>query len=72
MPLLVSDLYEIAMTCCSGTLSKFHIEWKKNTWAVGVVLVSSGYPGSYSKEIPIKGEAQNQTCCTRSIEPLFL
>ncbi len=54
MRLLKSDLVEIMLACIDGTLEKAKIEWEKGA-AATVVLASGGYPGSYQKEIPIKG-----------------
>ncbi|KAL1488872.1 hypothetical protein ABEB36_014667 [Hypothenemus hampei] len=55
LPLLQSDLYEIMISCCNGTLQSQPIAWKKDVCAVGVVLASKGYPESSSKGQVIKG-----------------
>jgi phosphoribosylamine--glycine ligase len=44
LPLLDSDLLEIADACVSGNLAGIKIRWKAGA-AVCVVLVSKGYPG---------------------------
>lgn len=49
LPLLESDLYEIMLACCEGTLEKQTIRWKQNISAVGVVMASRGYPETSSK-----------------------
>uniref|UniRef100_A0A914Z9N9 Trifunctional purine biosynthetic protein adenosine-3 n=1 Tax=Panagrolaimus superbus TaxID=310955 RepID=A0A914Z9N9_9BILA len=46
--LLNSDFYQICMACCDGTLDKFEIEWS-NKCAIGFVVASNGYPGSFIK-----------------------
>jgi phosphoribosylamine--glycine ligase len=43
LPLLETDLVEIAEACVSGTLQDIDIRWKNGT-AVCVVLASKGYP----------------------------
>ena len=43
LPLLESDLLEIAEACVNGTLADVDIRWKNGT-AVCVVLASKGYP----------------------------
>ena len=43
LPLLETDLLEIAEACITGNLADVHIEWKKAA-AVCVVLASKGYP----------------------------
>ena len=48
LPLLDSDLYEIMMACCTGTLGSLSVQWK-NASAVTLVASSQGYPGSYKK-----------------------
>ena len=51
---LESDLVELLDASATGTLSKHAIRWSAQR-AVCVVLASGGYPGSYSKGIPITG-----------------
>ncbi|KAK7866200.1 hypothetical protein R5R35_001415 [Gryllus longicercus] len=55
LPLLNTDLYHIMQACCAGTLQKLQIEWQKETYAVGVVMASKGYPQSSSKGDVITG-----------------
>ena len=49
---LKSDLIEMIMTCFSGSISHFKVEWDQKS-AMGVVMSSIGYPESYEtgKEI---------------------
>jgi phosphoribosylamine--glycine ligase / phosphoribosylformylglycinamidine cyclo-ligase len=46
LPLLESDLVEIALACVEGRLDEIDIRWSKGS-AACVVLASSGYPGRY-------------------------
>lgn len=55
LPLLESDLYEIMLSCCDGTLESQPLKWKENVNAVGVVMASRGYPETSSKGQIIKG-----------------
>ena len=43
LPLLETDLVEIAAACADGSLANINIQWKNST-AVCVVLASKGYP----------------------------
>jgi phosphoribosylamine--glycine ligase len=43
LPLLETDLVEIANACADGSLTNINIQWKNNA-AVCVVLASKGYP----------------------------
>ncbi|MFM8425632.1 MAG: phosphoribosylamine--glycine ligase, partial [Chloroflexota bacterium] len=43
LPLLETDLIEIAAACADGNLANINIQWKNNA-AVCVVLASKGYP----------------------------
>jgi len=45
LPLLVTDLRQIAFACINGNLANTSIEWRKDT-ACTVVLASHGYPDS--------------------------
>jgi phosphoribosylamine---glycine ligase len=54
MRLLETDLLEILNACVDGNLADLHIKWSERT-AVTVVLASSGYPGKYTKGLPITG-----------------
>lgn len=55
LPLLESDLYELMVACCAGTLEPHELKWKSGTSAVGVVMASKGYPESSSKGQVITG-----------------
>ncbi|XP_070568153.1 trifunctional purine biosynthetic protein adenosine-3-like isoform X2 [Ptychodera flava] len=55
LPLLKSDLYTTMQACVQGKLSTAKTEWHDDQFAVGVVLASGGYPGSYKKGMPITG-----------------
>lgn len=55
LPLLESDLYDIMISCCNGTLNKQELSWKHNISAVGVVMASKGYPETSSKGQVITG-----------------
>ncbi|MFH4979879.1 hypothetical protein AB6A40_006588 [Gnathostoma spinigerum] len=54
MRLLDSDLYDILMSCCNGTLAETSIKWR-NDYAFGLVLVADGYPLAYDKGDIISG-----------------
>lgn len=54
LPLLETDLFEIAEACCTGNLHQINLKWKKNKSAVGVVMASENYP-----EKPINGRIIN-------------
>ncbi|XP_074036084.1 trifunctional purine biosynthetic protein adenosine-3 Gart [Leptinotarsa decemlineata] len=55
LPLLKSDLYDIMLSCCNGTLNKQELKWESGISAVGVVMASRGYPESSSKGQVITG-----------------
>jgi phosphoribosylamine--glycine ligase/phosphoribosylformylglycinamidine cyclo-ligase len=48
LPLLETDLVEIALACVEGRLAELHIHWKKAACAC-VVLASRGYPDQPEK-----------------------
>jgi phosphoribosylaminoimidazole synthetase len=54
LPLLESDLLEIAEACVEGRLHDLDIHWKSGA-AACVVLASQGYPGKYPSGLPISG-----------------
>lgn len=54
IPLLESDLVDIMLACCDGTLAEQDIKWSGEA-AVCVVMASDGYPGGYPKGLPIRG-----------------
>jgi len=56
-PILVrlkSDLLEVCLAVCDGTLDKVTLEWDERP-AVCVVVASGGYPGNYEKGKKISG-----------------
>jgi len=53
LPLLETDLYEIVLACCDGTLDQLDVRFKENTCAATVVCATEGYPGSYPKGMDI-------------------
>lgn len=54
LPLLESDLVEIALACVEGWLDQLEIRWSKGS-AACVVLASGGYPGKYEVGKAISG-----------------
>lgn len=54
MPLLDSDLMDIAESCVNGTLDQMEIHWKNEACAC-FVLASAGYPGKSVTGLPIHG-----------------
>lgn len=54
LPLLDTDLLDILLACVEGRLGEIDIRWKEDTCAT-VVLASPGYPGMYTRGLPIKG-----------------
>lgn len=57
MPLLESDLVELALASIEGTLHATPMRFSSRA-AVCVVLASGGYPGSYRTGLPIEGLSQ--------------
>jgi phosphoribosylamine--glycine ligase len=55
LPLLASDLFEVVEACCSGSLTKDMVKWKRNCVSCAVVCASSGYPGKYPTGLAISG-----------------
>ncbi|MDA7714951.1 phosphoribosylamine--glycine ligase [Candidatus Pelagibacter sp.] len=53
LPKLRSDLLDIFISCCNGTLKKIKINWY-NKKSLCVVLCSKGYPNKFKKNVPIK------------------
>ncbi len=53
LPKLNSDLLDIFISCCEGTLSKTKINWHDKK-SLSIVLCSKGYPEEFKKNIPIK------------------
>jgi len=56
LPLLDSDLFEVALGCAEGNLKGRvpEVQWKSGA-AATVVCAAKGYPGSYPKGLPITG-----------------
>ena len=54
MPLLESDLVELALAVIDGRLDECEVKWY-NKSAVCVVIASGGYPGDYETGKPIDG-----------------
>ena len=54
MPRLAADLLEICDAVVRGRLAEAEVRWTDGA-AVGVVLASGGYPGSYQTSYPISG-----------------
>lgn len=54
LPRLESDLAEAMMAVAEGRADDIDLSWS-DAWAVGVVLASEGYPGSYEKGKVILG-----------------
>lgn len=55
IPLLKSRLTDLLLAVSLGRLDGTEIEWFVDLKAVGVVLVSAGYPGEYEKGLEISG-----------------
>ena len=54
LPLLETDLYEVLVASCAGTLDQVEVRWRQDACAT-VVLASGGYPGQYATGYPIHG-----------------
>lgn len=54
LPLLETDLAEVALACTEGTLGQVALRWREEA-CVCVVIASQGYPGSYERGHPIEG-----------------
>ena len=54
LPRLESDLVDVMMAVAEGRAGDIALDWS-DKWAVGVVLASEGYPGSYEKGKVITG-----------------
>ncbi|XP_046579510.1 LOW QUALITY PROTEIN: trifunctional purine biosynthetic protein adenosine-3-like [Haliotis rubra] len=59
LPLLRTDLLDICRACVEGKMGSLSVEFDTEKSAVGVVVVSGGYPGSYKKgkeiSVPVRG-----------------
>jgi len=62
LPLLDSDLFDVALGCAEGNLKARvpEVRWKPGA-AATVVCAAKGYPGSYPKGLPISGVAEADT-----------
>ncbi len=54
LPLLASDPLELMLACAQGGLDRVPVRWETKNY-VGVVMVSSGYPGQYQTGFEISG-----------------
>jgi phosphoribosylamine--glycine ligase len=54
LPRMKNDLLDVMNAVIDGKLHEIRLEWDERS-AVCVVMASGGYPGSYSKGLPIKG-----------------
>ncbi len=54
LPLLDTDLVEVAEACATGQLHTLEVRWRPGA-AACVVLASAGYPGAYTSGHPITG-----------------
>jgi phosphoribosylamine---glycine ligase len=54
LPLMQSDLVDVAEAVCQGTLDEVKIDWRDEA-VVCVVMASGGYPGAYEKGQVIYG-----------------
>jgi phosphoribosylamine--glycine ligase/phosphoribosylaminoimidazole synthetase len=54
LPLLKTDLIDIAEACVNRKLNNIFIEWE-DAAAVTIVVASGGYPGKYKTGIPVQG-----------------
>ena len=57
LPSLTTDLLDILISCCDGTLNKIKINFS-NTKSICIVLCSKGYPEKFENNIEIKGLEQ--------------
>ena len=53
LPKLDTDLLDIILACCDGTLNKMKIKWK-NQKSLCVVVCSKGYPNDFEKKVEIQ------------------
>ena len=53
LPTLTTDLFDILISCCDGTLNKTKINFSK-TKAICIVLCSKGYPEKFDNNVKIK------------------
>ncbi|MCS7031841.1 MAG: phosphoribosylamine--glycine ligase [Gloeomargarita sp. SKYG116] len=55
VPLLESDLLELALACAQGRLAEVPAPKWKPGYATTVVMASGGYPGEFAKGYPVRG-----------------
>ncbi len=60
MPRLQTDLVALFAAMDNGTLANTNISYHEGSYAT-VMAVSGGYPGKYTKNIPIKGLPENDS-----------
>lgn len=60
MPRLKSDFVELLKATADGTLASARVEFDERA-ATTVMLVSGGYPGSYTKGVPVSGLENNNS-----------
>ena len=53
LPTLNTDLFDILISCCDGTLNQININFSKSK-SICVVLCSKGYPEKFENNIEIK------------------
>ncbi|MCU1345390.1 MAG: phosphoribosylamine--glycine ligase, partial [Acidimicrobiia bacterium] len=63
LPLLDSDLVEIALACVNGHLDDVKVSWRPDT-ACAVVLAAANYPGTPITGTPIKGNIADHSTDT--------
>ena len=60
LPRLNTDLIDVMYACINGSLDQIPLQFEDKA-AVGVVLASGGYPGSYELGFPISGLQEIET-----------
>ena len=53
LPTLNTDLFDVVISCCNGTLNQINIDFSKSK-SICVVLCSKGYPEKFENNIKIK------------------
>ncbi len=62
LPLMKTDLIDLIMAAVDGSLNSYEIEWLDSVSCV-VVIASGGYPGAFTKNLPITGIADLDDQC---------
>jgi phosphoribosylamine--glycine ligase len=57
MPLLATDLAELAMACINGNLGSYPARWSDRS-ALCVVAAAAGYPEAYARGLPVSGDSE--------------